>query len=290
MSITEYRKTKASICFSVRTFVTFYHRSLSGQTGMNEAHDFPELVFVERGVAPLYVGGEYVTLREGQMMVYAPGTFHSRAGTFRDVMMDNCGFEGEPELPAALYDRVITLDDTQRRTLSRIMIEGASFFRRFESVSPYKGMALCEGVRAIDVQRLKNQLELFFLDLIERETASGAVGKKKQLSEEYIVLRSYIDDNLRRRLTLEEIAGYGRISVSKLKQLFHSQCGSGVVEFITSRRVETAKKLIDESSMNFTQIAEASGFGTVHYFSRVFKKQTGFSPTEYRSRRREHRS
>ena len=47
--------------------------------------------------------------------------------------------------------------------------------------------------------------------------------------------------------------------------------------------LEKAKELIRENDKNFTQISEELGFSTVHYFSRLFKKKTGMTPTEYRS-------
>ena len=42
-----------------------------------------------------------------------------------------------------------------------------------------------------------------------------------------------------------------------------------------------AKELIRTSAMNFTEIAEAVGFESLHYFSRVFKARTGLSPSQY---------
>ena len=45
--------------------------------------------------------------------------------------------------------------------------------------------------------------------------------------------------------------------------------------------IQAAKKMICDSSMSFTQIAERLGFGSVHYFSNLFKEKTGMTPSEY---------
>jgi YesN/AraC family two-component response regulator len=48
-------------------------------------------------------------------------------------------------------------------------------------------------------------------------------------------------------------------------------------------KIDTAKHMIRDRRMNFTQIAEALGYSSIHYFSRQFKKITGMAPSEYAS-------
>ena len=48
-------------------------------------------------------------------------------------------------------------------------------------------------------------------------------------------------------------------------------------------KIEKAKEYIRENEKNFTQISDELGFTSIHYFSRLFKKKTGMTLTEYRS-------
>ena len=48
-------------------------------------------------------------------------------------------------------------------------------------------------------------------------------------------------------------------------------------------KLKSAVTLIRERNLNFTEIAEVLGFSSVHYFSRLFKKKTGMTPSEYSS-------
>lgn len=273
-----YGKISADSRLTVRAFVTLYHRVIDGELAAGESHDFPELVYIESGSAPLSVGAQEITLTEGQMLIYAPGTYHAGADHVRAVM-NNLGFETDVPLPLSLCNRAISLTSAQSRALLQIITDGAPLFRRVGPGSPCGGMVLCDGTSAADVQRLKNRLELFLLDLTETEAGRPA---KPTHTEEYISLCAWIDAHLTERLTLEEIAAAGRISVSKLKLLFREQYGGGVMEFVTARRIEAAKEMIAAGRKNFTQIAQSLGFGTVYYFSRVFRKQTGMPPSEYR--------
>ena len=54
-----------------------------------------------------------------------------------------------------------------------------------------------------------------------------------------------------------------------------------VRNYFLALKITEAKRLIRESSLNFTQISESLGFSTIHYFSRLFKEKTGMTPTDY---------
>ena len=71
------------------------------------------------------------------------------------------------------------------------------------------------------------------------------------------------------------------MSVSKLKLLFRSKVGKGPIDYLICLRVEKAKLLIRKGELNISQVAEMLGFSSLHYFSRVFKRATGMSPSEY---------
>ena len=71
------------------------------------------------------------------------------------------------------------------------------------------------------------------------------------------------------------------ISISRLEQLVRSYCGCGVIRYFISLKIGRAKELIRDRNMNFSQIADALGYSSVHYFSRQFKRITGMSPSEY---------
>ena len=273
-----YAKTAADNRLTVCAFVTILHQSIHGILSNSESHDFPELVYIERGTAPLNVGGQSITLTAGQMLIYASGTSHGGRGMIRAVM-NNLGFETDTPLPDTLCNRAITLTDSQSQTLLQMIREGVPLFRHVSPDSDFSGMELCDGASAADVQRLKNRLELFLLDLTDADTKTYT---KPTHPEEYLALCTWIDAHLGERLALKDIAAHGNISISKLKMLFHEQYGGGVTAFITERRIADAKEMIAAGRMNFTEIAEQLGFGTVHYFSRVFRRQTGVSPSEYR--------
>jgi AraC-like DNA-binding protein len=87
--------------------------------------------------------------------------------------------------------------------------------------------------------------------------------------------------HFREKLTLEKVAKAHNISISKLKRIFRESTETSVVAHLTALRIKEAKRLIREGKHSFSQIAENVGFESIHYFSTVFKKHTGMTPSDY---------
>ncbi len=93
----------------------------------------------------------------------------------------------------------------------------------------------------------------------------------------------YIDKNLHRQITVEELCRELYISKNLLYRKFRDFFNCTVNEYVTSKRLERAKLLLQTAPDSSRKIAEACGFDNYTYFSRLFKRKTGMSPREYRS-------
>ncbi len=95
--------------------------------------------------------------------------------------------------------------------------------------------------------------------------------------------QEYIERNFaKKKLSIDEICRDLFISPSYLSRLLKHHLGKTFVDALTDFRVEKAKQLISASDMNIYAVADAVGFSDPHYFSTVFKKVTGVTPSEYR--------
>ncbi len=95
-------------------------------------------------------------------------------------------------------------------------------------------------------------------------------------------LTSYITENLTENLTVNRIADYFNISVYYMCHLFKSYTNTSIIQFINSKRISAAKKLLRETDMSITEICYAAGFGDSSYFTKQFRKTEGVSPLKYR--------
>ena len=94
----------------------------------------------------------------------------------------------------------------------------------------------------------------------------------------------YIEKNLHRVITVEEMCRELYISKNLLYKKFRDFFDCTVNDYITQKRLERAKLLLDTTSESSKRIAESCGFDNYSYFSRLFKRKNGISPRDYRHR------
>ena len=93
---------------------------------------------------------------------------------------------------------------------------------------------------------------------------------------------NYIETNISKPLTVEELARSSHYSVSRFKARFKEEIGYPPSEYVTVQKIEHAKHLLETSNETITDLAYSLGFSSSNYFSAVFNKIMGCTPREYR--------
>lgn len=94
--------------------------------------------------------------------------------------------------------------------------------------------------------------------------------------------KAFVEANFSQSITLDDIAASVNLSPIYFHNLFTKTAGISPHEYLTRFRISESKKLLWDSHIPISRIAEDCGFGCQQYFSRVFKKQTGMTPGQYR--------
>ena len=121
--------------------------------------------------------------------------------------------------------------------------------------------------------------DLFVQYQYERDTAPQD-GEPKDETVERIL--SYWKENYAAALPLSRLAERFGISPSGLIKKFQRTVGIPPSRYLTELRIKHAKRFLVDTSVTISEIADRTGFESVYYFSKVFKKETGVSPSEYR--------
>lgn len=248
-------------------YTLFYREAESGFLFKGERHSMLELTYVDQGALHCVVDGSSYTLRQGQMMVFGPNQWHMQ---YTDLDMSvrflTIAFGLKSELVSQLPDHIFDLSSEEAGFLRQILHE-------------------CDMTDAYSGDFIRGYLKLLLLSVLR-----DAGGGKKRLqtpvalnNENAIVSRAlqYIADHVYEKLPVETVAKEIGVSASHLTALFHRQMEISPGEYIRRVKLEESKCLIREGKMNFSQIAAALHYSTIHHFSRQFKDKFGITPSEY---------
>ncbi|WP_041669234.1 AraC family transcriptional regulator [Acetobacterium woodii] len=95
---------------------------------------------------------------------------------------------------------------------------------------------------------------------------------------------TYMHQNIEKKLTLTELSKMVELSATYLSRTFKETTGYSVIAFFNKVKIDKAKELMSEGNKKVKEVAEVLGFTDEFYFSRVFKKNEGISPTDFYSK------
>lgn len=95
--------------------------------------------------------------------------------------------------------------------------------------------------------------------------------------------KNYIDEHFAKAISVKDVADSVCISESYFKSIFKKSSGYSYSEYLTHVRMNEAKKLLHTTDKPVTEIAMDVGFQTPNSFSTLFKRETGFTPTQYKN-------
>ncbi|SFF01928.1 two-component system, response regulator YesN [Paenibacillus algorifonticola] len=185
----------------------------------------------------------------------------------------------------ASYDKEYPLSKEDLKALYYHLL--SSLYQSFNQ----SGISIGYVIDAISVKREGSapctkslaHLRLWTRQVIEMALEHAANQKE---SEPTIVeqIEQYVKSRMSEEVSREEIASLLHFNPAYLSRLFKKETGSSLTDYIVSQRMEYAKKLLSESDLKVSDVAEITGYSNFSYFSRLFKKQEGYSPIEFRKR------
>lgn len=250
-----------------RLYTFFYHEKERGFVFSGESHSMLELTYVDQGTVHSVVDGKDLLLGQGDMVLYAPNQWHMQyadkeaAPRFITVSFDASGAD-----ISSLFGRVIKPPQSTAALLQQML-------REQEKMDSYS----CDMIALLLTQILL--LLLRSADVMEEKPKSS-----NSFNNENLMIRraqQFISEHVRERLSVPTVARSVDISPSYLTALFHKHLQISPGEYIRRIKLQESKQMIREDSLNFTQIAAALQYSTVHHFSRQFKENFGITPTEY---------
>lgn len=286
-----YYTTEITELFSVSKIATIFYEDLPISYPFTyDKHDFWELLYIDRGESLAQLGDKSYYLSTGQALFYDPNTEHFE----KPLNMESIGvgvisfvctspamnyFKQNPKYQLNLYETQL---------FSSILSEGYNAFVSIKNDKNYIGMRARDDIPPTSLQVIKIRLEQLLLSLYCRgnnikQIQNRTLQMDNVNSENEVIFNilEYLKEHVNDKITIDQISKEFNHSPSFLKATFKNQMGCGIIEFFSNMKIERAKILIRNSSLNFSQIANDLGFSDVHYFSKVFKQKTNMTPSEY---------
>jgi two-component system response regulator YesN len=130
-----------------------------------------------------------------------------------------------------------------------------------------------------DGEQLREQArKLLISALVFRDAQTGGAHSRLMRQAREHIERAYADADL----SLNMVASGVNLSPSHFSVVFGQETGKSFKDYLTGVRIQKARELLLGTALKSTDIAYRVGYNDPHYFSSVFKKNTGLSPTEFR--------
>ena len=227
----------------------------------------PELTYVDQGELHSVADGQDLLLKQGDIAIWGPNQWHMHyadpgiAPRYVTISFDLDGVDITP-----LLNRKFTAPQQAVSLIQQML-------REQERMDAHSSDMI-----------LAHLSTLILLLLRHADAPEGKLKSTNALHAENEIIRraqQYISAQVRTKLSVPAVAKMVDVSPSYLTALFHKNLQISPGEYIRRIKLQESKQMIREGSMNFTEIAAALQYSTVHHFSRQFKEKFGITPTEY---------
>lgn len=259
--------------------------SLLTQNQENQTiNKFWTLVYIRRGIGMYLLGSHLKGLNEGDLLFFPPRLEYSFSSA-------DLGDEYNINVDAS----VLQFDDSWLEALLGVFHGMSDLVLRIKEM---RSAMFVSGLKWMSVSTLMNDLTgcglpsqpykiLKILELVsdgkDMLPLTDPVPSDKSVSDRLARIERYIDCNVYRKISLDEISKYAGMNRSYFSLFFKKHFKTGLTEYINMKKVAIAAAMLAHSDRPISDIAVECGFSNVTYFNRIFKTFMQMSPGRYRS-------
>ena len=259
----------------------FYIEKLVSKVPLHNMHHHRsfELYFMVKGQREYFIADRFFMIHEGDLVLIPKNVFHRTAGEggLRFLVHFSESFLEKWMTPAALHPLLEELptvfrgEDLQRRRLNDLLTRMLAEYNRGET----------------DQFTIDNRLlaGCLYQILFTMHYDSNAYVPGDHTDERITRIVHYINEHYDSIIDVEAIAREFYISKYHLCRFFKKNLGISLITYLNTIKIRNACRMIKEGCANLTEVAMACGFNSSSYFCKVFKKEIGISPSDYRKRK-----
>ena len=237
-----------------------------------ESHNFWEAVFVESGKVTATADERIYHLLEGQLLFHKPGEYHriwceQGCDAKTNIISFTASGEGMKYFEKSCFDLT--------ENSARQFVEITKLFSKATQKYIEKDMEKYNYFSNLAV----SLLEMLLLRLTEKNKHKQK--EHTESEEKYYQIVKIMKQNIDKNLSVKEIADLCSMSPSNMKLVFSFFSDIGIAKYFLNLRLRRACELLSEGK-TATEAAQMLGFDEVNYFYKIFKREIGVTPKEYK--------
>ena len=265
-------------------FEVFHYKKSGAEDVQVHHHAFYEVYCFLDGDVEYWVEGSLYRLKKGDLLLINPMELHrpilkSDSKNYERIVLwiDKGYLEGLSKKNEDLTKCFDVSDPDHKNLLRPEEFERSGIITRLgDLIREFYGNSYGNKLCAYGIF-LQFMVEINRMSVLQKDNL-----KQKKESPLVSGVLNYVAEHISEELSLEKLCTQLFVSKNVLYKAFRVSYGCTVNKYITAKRIETAKELLCNKNQSVTLTAEMVGFDNYSYFSKLFKKYTGFSPCSYR--------
>lgn len=281
------------ICKNLNPTLLFVSKKKCTETGISHSHNYIELTFVLEGECKYELNGKIYNVSQNDLLFINPGYSHTTILTdeknppvlfaigFTDINLNGIDMPENTfsfkDIPL-VYSCPDELTAEIRKIIDEILLEKTNCLpgRYF-----YMHACLVQLILIIVrfIYKFDTKRNSLIISEVNEETLS--VRGKKQIVED---ICTFMSEHYSEKISLEAIASNMYLSPIYISKLFKEETGDSPINYLISIRLKKAASLLTNSSLSISEISALVGYENTYYFNKLFKKNYGQTPGEYRNK------
>ena len=285
-----YNQIKRKRTFDVSALVCAYYYPFKPKFEAQwEKYDFSQIFLILEGEGTYKTETATYRFSPG-MMIYRPA---GRSSIYMwdegmNVRFGILSFVCDSTAMDAFADAPLSLFEEERISLLDLIKTTTRVCEPIKKSQTMIGMQFKPDTPEVALDFLSASIERFLCMLYCRISEIELLIDESQKANKYIDeaklierVICFLEEHIEEQLTVARICTEFGISQTTLMKKFRHETNQGVMDYFMERKIDEAKLRIRKTTGSFSEIAEALGFSSANYFSRVFKAKEGMTPTEY---------
>lgn len=247
------------------TWTKLYLRREDNINYPTHIHDEIELAYVIRGGGKAFCDGTQYTLSAGSIFISYPGQIHG----FSECV------PGEYILLIINPARLLHLEHSFRNQIPSTALTASTQ----EIVQP-----LLDALKELNAHGDSYIIDGYLTAFLGKLHRSMVFQRSADMNKTISQILHYCSQNYREPITIPDLCQALHVSQSHISHIFSQRLKISFPDYMNALRLNRAILLLHDPKLSITQVVERAGFPTIRTFNRVFRKQFGCSPTEYRAK------